>query len=198
MVVTRLRGGRKYLTIRDPETRATMAEYPSDCDWVGIDFKLGTFMPLLPATSLRDRKDVNLTEASSRSFYLDGTEWEYPSFENAETFIQRLVQQKLIVSDPYIDIALSDGQNSISQRTEQRRFLRATGMSRSTIRQIERVHQAIALLRLGIPILDVGHELGYFDQAHMTRSLKHFAGKTPAQIFHGDSQLSFLYNISNT
>jgi hypothetical protein len=45
MVVTRLRG-RVSLTVRGPETKATMADCPVQGEWLGVLFKLGTFMPL--------------------------------------------------------------------------------------------------------------------------------------------------------
>ena len=34
----------------------------------------------------------------------------------------------------------------------------------------------------GVSILDTAYEAGYFDQPHLTRSLKQFIGRTPAQI----------------
>jgi methylphosphotriester-DNA--protein-cysteine methyltransferase len=48
-------------------------------------------------------------------------------------------------------------------------------------------------LKQGVSILDTVHEAGYFDQAHLTRSLKYLIGQTPAKIARGDEQLSFLY-----
>ncbi|MBA3631158.1 MAG: helix-turn-helix domain-containing protein [Actinobacteria bacterium] len=50
------------------------------------------------------------------------------------------------------------------------------------IRQIERAQQAATLLQRGNPISDAVHEVGYFDQPHLTRSLKQWIGLTPAQI----------------
>ena len=38
------------------------------------------------------------------------------------------------------------------------------------------------MLQAGEPILTVVHEAGYFDQPHLTRSLKLFAGQTPAEV----------------
>jgi AraC-like DNA-binding protein len=34
---------------------------------------------------------------------------------------------------------------------------------------------------LGDPILDVAHDLGYADQAHLTRDVKRLTGYTPGQ-----------------
>jgi len=39
----------------------------------------------------------------------------------------------------------------------------------------------------------VVHETGYYDQAHLTRSLQRFIGQTPARIAQGNEQLSLLY-----
>ena len=196
MVVTRV-AGRTSLTVRGPETRATPADCPADGEWVGVHFKLGTFMPLLPAGRLRDRNDVTLPEASGRSFWLNGSAWEYPSFDNAETFVKRLVKQGLIASDPYVQDVLDGEPRILSLRSEQRRVLRATGMTHATIRQIERARHATNLLRRGAAIAAVAQDAGYFDQAHLTRSLKRFIGQTPAQIVRGQEQLSLLYNTDD-
>jgi AraC-like DNA-binding protein len=69
----------------------------------------------------------------------------------------------------------------------------ATGMTRSTIRQIERARHATDLLQRGASILHVAHDLGYADQAHLTRSMTRFIGQTPAQVARGAAQLSLLY-----
>jgi AraC-like DNA-binding protein len=192
MVVTRHRG-KAFLTVRGPETRATTADCPAEGEWVAIRFKLGTFMPVLPAKNLRDRRDVNLPQATSRSFWLNGSAWEYPDFENAETFVKRLVRDGLIVADALVNAALQGQPRGQSLRSTQRHFLQATGMTYSTIRQIERARHATNLLKQGVSILDAVHKAGYFDQAHLTRSLKHLIGQTPAQVIRAAEQLSFLY-----
>jgi methylphosphotriester-DNA--protein-cysteine methyltransferase len=81
----------------------------------------------------------------------------------------------------------------LSLRSAQRHFLRATGLTHSTVRQIERARHATNLLKQGVSILDTVYEAGYFDQAHLTRSLKYRIGQTPAEIVRGKQQLSFLY-----
>jgi AraC-like DNA-binding protein len=195
MAVTR-HEGRISVNVRGPETRATTAEVPADGEWFGIRFRLGTFMPLFPPLSLRDRRDVTLPDATSRSFWLNGSAWEYPNFENAETFVERLVRGGLIALDPAVDDALRDRGSSVSLRTTQRRFRRVTGLTHRAIRQIERARHATRLLRQGHPIATVACDAGYFDQAHLTRSLKRLIGQTPAQIARGERQLSLLYNTA--
>ena len=119
-------------------------------------------------------------------------------FENANTFIDRLVRAGLLVREPVVQAALHDQLKDLSLRTAQRHFLRTTGLTHSTVRQIERARYATTLLQQGLPILDVVYEAGYYDQPHLTRSLKHYMGQTPAQIMDRSrsQQLSFLYKTA--
>ena len=197
MVVTHLRGERT-LTVRGPETRATSAVCPAEGEWIAIRFKLGTFMPRVPVATIRDRRDLDLPRASKRTFWLDGRPWEYPTFENAETFVQRLARRGLIGRDPVVDAVVNGRREALSARSAQRHFLRATGLTHRAHRQIERARHAANLLRDGAEIADVAHTAGYFDQAHLTRSLNHLVGRTPGQIARGETQLSFLYKTGGT
>ena len=192
MAVTRHRG-KVFLTVRGPETYATSADCPAEGEWVGIRFKVGTFMPLFLPATLRDRHDVTLPGAASGSFWLNGSAWEFPDFENADTFVDRLVKKGLLAHDDAIDEALERRREGMSPRTTQRRFLQATGITHATIRQIERARHATNLLKQGASILDTVFDAGYFDQPHLTRSLKRLIGQTPAEIVRAAEQLSFLY-----
>src|SRR5262245_16686851 len=73
-----------------PASRAVNVEYSEGTEALGIRFRVGTFLPHLPAGSLLDLSHV-LPQASSKSFWLYGSAWEIPTFENVETFIDRLV-----------------------------------------------------------------------------------------------------------
>jgi hypothetical protein len=192
MVVTKLRG-RTILTLRGPETRATTVDCPADGEWLGIRFALGTFMPRLTPGRLRDRRDVMLPDASGRSFWLNGSAWEYPDFDNAETFVARLARAGIIGRDPAVEAVVQGEPSAQSVRSTQRHFLRATGLTHRTIRQIERARYATNLLRQGASILDVVYDADYYDQAHLTRSLRHLIGQTPVEIGRRSRQLSFLY-----
>lgn len=193
IVVSRLEG-KTSLIVRGPETQATIAHCPADGEWFAIRFKLGTFMPHLPPGELRDRNDVVLPNASGRSFWLDGSAWDHPDFENAETFVNRLVKRGLIASEPLVRDVIDGRTHGLSTRTAQRRFLQVTGMTRATIDQIGRARRAVLLLKQRYSIADVVYTCGYYDQAHFTRSMKYFVGQTPGQIIDGGRQLSFLYN----
>jgi AraC-like DNA-binding protein len=194
MVVTKYRGQTSF-TVRGPETRATPAFCPPDGEFLGIVFKAGAFMPLFPANILMDRQDLNLPLASSKSFWLNGSAWQFPSFENADTFIDRLTRSALLVYDPLIDTALREQPHHLSNRTMQRRFLQATGLSYNMVYQIQRARYATTLLEQGRSILDVVEIAGYSDQPHMTRALRNLMGQTPAQIVSKNlvAPMSFLF-----
>ena len=174
--------GKTMITARGPETKASVADFPANAEFFGITFKLGTFMPHLPLKTLLDRQDATLPEASSNSFWLRGSAWELPTFENADVFVDRLVRQGILVRDPVVEAAIRGRPPDMSIRSLQHRFLQATGLTHKTIQQISRAHSAVSLLEQGTPILDTAFELGYFDQAHLTNSLKRFIGRTPTQI----------------
>lgn len=180
MVFTKQQG-KTYLTVRGPETKAVPAPVPTNAEIFGIVFKLGTFMPHMPARMLVDC-GVDLPDASSRAFWMNGAAWEFPTYDNADTFLDRLMRDGLLAQDEIVTAVLQDRLPDMSVRNVRRRFLHATGLTHGAIRQIERARQASALLQQGVSILDTVYEVGYFDQAHMTKSLKHFLGQTPSQL----------------
>jgi len=196
LVITRHQG-LTTLTVRGPETKATPLYCSTDGEWIGIRFRLGTVMPHLPASQLVDGT-VHLPEAGARSFWLQGAAWHFPDYENADTFVGRLVRDGLLVRDPVVDAALHGQLRDLTLRTAQRHFLRTSGLTHSAMRQIERARFATTLLQQGIPILEVAHKTGYFDQPHLTRSLKHYIGQTPEQVRDPSrsEQLSFLYKAT--
>lgn len=196
MVVVRYQG-QVTLRVRGPETRASVVPVPADAAWFAIRFKLGTFMPMFRPGALRDLNDVVLPDAAARKFWLHGSAWDYPDFDDAETFAKRLVRSGLVVIDPVVRDALRADAPPSTSRLEQRHILRVTGLTRTAIRQIERARRATRLLRAGSALTAAAYDAGYFDQAHMTRSLKRWVGLTPAQVASGRDQLSLLYNTGD-
>lgn len=197
IVVTKYRD-RATLTVRGPETRATSALTHEYAEYFGINFKPGVFMPDFLPSIVIDRKNIDLPETTSNSFPLHSSIWQFPNFENADTFVNRLVCDGLLVVDPVVDDLLHKAPIDISTRTVQRHFLRATGLTHRVFGQIERARCAVSLLKQGVSILDTVYQAGYFDQPHLTRSLKYFIGLTPAQITHPQrsERLSFLYKTA--
>lgn len=196
MVVTYYKG-QAILTVRGPETKVTAMALPPDGEWFGICFKIGTVMPHLPASTLINR-DLNLPKATGRSFWLHGSTWQLPNFENADTFVGRLVRAGLLVREPVVEAVLHDHPLDLSLRTAQRRFLRTTGLTHNTIRQIERARYATLLIQQGLSLADVVHAAGYYDQPHLNHALRHFIGQSPTQLIDrsNPTQLSFIYKTT--
>lgn len=193
LVVSKYRG-QMFVTVRGPETHATPAFAPDEAEFFGIQFKHGAYMPDFPVNMLKDRCDANLPQASGRAFWLKGSAWEFPTLENVDTFMDRLVRAGLLVFDPLVTDVLKGYSPDLSPRTAQRRFLQATGITRTTLLQVKRARFAVTLLKAGKSILDTVHEVGYADQPHMTRALKHYLGFTPAQVISAQRQpMSFLF-----
>jgi Helix-turn-helix domain len=192
LVMTRL-ADLTLVTLRGPETRATTIECPPDGEWAAIRFRLGVHMPALPTHLLLDHRDVHMPVSADGSFALQGSRWQLPDLENAERYVDRLARRGVIARDDVVEAAICGGGQPLSTRSVQRRFRRITGMTHARYRQIERARHATILLRDGATILDTVHATGYFDQAHLTRSLRVLVGETPAGVLRHDAQLSFLY-----
>ncbi|MCC6455695.1 MAG: helix-turn-helix transcriptional regulator [Caldilineaceae bacterium] len=180
MVLVRYQGNVQFLVV-GPLTTAGVVNYIDGAELLWIKFKLGTFMPHLPPKTFLD-VETSLPGAASQSFWLKGAAWQFPDYENVDTFVERLVREEVLVRDPVVDAVLQDQPPALSPRTVRHRFLHTTGLTQNHIHQFERAQRAAALLRQGVSILDTVYETGYFDQPHLTRSLKQWIGHTPAQI----------------
>lgn len=191
MVFVRVKGSAIPI-VTGPLRTSGIVHYGEGAEILWIKFKLGTYLPHLPIRSLLDSETPLPQAAGKTSFWLKGSAWQFPDHENVETFVSRLIREDILIRDPLVNAVLSDhalsgqalsGQApAIPPRTMRHRFLQATGLTQGHIRQAERAQQAAALLRQGTSILDTVFEAGYYDQPHLTRSLKQFIGYTPAQI----------------
>jgi hypothetical protein len=180
IVITR-QEDRAWVTVRGPETSASISPVPAAAEFIGIRFARGAFMPSLPPSQLVDDA-LDLPAHDRRSFWLDGSAWPLPLFDDLDAFVDGLVGAELLVLDPVAAAALDDGQIGRGERTVQRRVARATGLSRRAITQIERAQSAARMLMTGASIGDVVSDLRYADQAHLTRSVRRFIGQTPSEI----------------
>ncbi|NUW45880.1 helix-turn-helix domain-containing protein [Nonomuraea rhodomycinica] len=186
--------GKVSAAVMGPETKAGHAPVPEGATFFGILFSLGTSMPHLPTSRLVDGS-AEIPDVTPRSFWLKGSSWRLPDYENAETFVRRMVREGIVERDPVVAAALHGAPPDVSERTLQRRFVAATGLTRGAVRQIDRARRAAVLIREGVPIQDVVHRLGYFDQPHLARSLTRYIGRTATRLTDLDAAepLSLLY-----
>ncbi|ETK34899.1 AraC family transcriptional regulator [Microbispora sp. ATCC PTA-5024] len=186
--------GQVSASVQGPESRAGVAPVPEDATFFGIIFALGTSMPHLPLHRLVDGS-AEIPDTTRKSFWLKGSTWRRPDYDNAEEFVRRLAREGILEVDPVIAGVLRGAPPDVSERTVQRRFVAATGLTRGAIRQIDRARRAAILLQEGVPAQDVTHRLGYFDQPHLARSLTRYVGRTATQLSERDpaEPLSLLY-----
>ena len=172
--------GRVKVTVEGPTTRAISKFTAESTEFLVIKFKLGVFLPAFLLSELVNA-DLLLPEGAGRTFWLNGSAWQFPDFENAEVFVERLARQEILAHDRVVQSTLQNRTQEISPRTVRRHFLQTTGLTPKELQQIERAQQAATLLLQGASILDTVAAAGYADQPHLTRSLKRFYGQTPAQ-----------------
>jgi len=172
---------RVRVTAEGATTQSVSKNQREGREFLVIKFKLGVFMPNLPAINLLNG-DALLPDASSKSFWMNGSAWQFPNFDNVETFVERMAREGLLLHDPLVSAALQSRPLDKSFRTVRRRFLHSTGLTHNAIQQIERAQKAAALLERGVSILDTVDEAGYADQPHLTRAMRRFYGSTPAQM----------------
>jgi hypothetical protein len=180
MVFTKANGA-LHPIVTGPLTTSGVVPFTEGVELLWVKFKLGAFMPHMPTRRNLDTETL-LPTAAGQSFWLKGSAWQFPTYENVDTFVDRLVRDDILVFDPLVNAVLEGQPQEIAPRTVRHRFLRATGLTQTSIFQIERAQRAAALLREGASILDTVYEAGYFDQPHLTRALKQWVGYTPAEI----------------
>jgi Helix-turn-helix domain len=160
-------------------TRPIPLDYEGGDEYVCISFKPGVFMPTAPGSTMLNRGMLRPT-INPRAFWLDGETLEIPTFDNAEGMVERLVRGGFIVRDAIVDAILGGDTPRVSSRSVQRRFHYSVGITRKHLELIHRAQKAVELLRQGRRISDTAFDLGFADQAHLTRALKGFMGKTPS------------------
>lgn len=188
-------GEQLLTTVRGPETRASTAPVPHDSSSLGILFAHGVHMPHLPVTGLVDAETPPRRVRGSGFRLRDGS-YPLPTYEAAEQLVDRLVADGVLVRDSLVADVLDGLAPTVSPRTVQRRVHATTGLTLGTIRQIARAREAALRLGDGEPILEVVHDLGFYDQSHLSRALGRFIGRTATQLARGRhaQPLSLLYS----
>ena len=182
--------GTTTVHLRGPETKATKLSCPPGAEYFGAEFRLGTYLPAFPPGRLANLQDAILPTLADGRILLDGRAWEMPTPLNLDVFLDRLARDGLLVFEPRVeDLARGDA-GTMPERTAQTRMLRAVGLSRRKLRQIERARHASRLLRAGATITDVVAAAGYYDQPHLTRALRQLIGHTPAEVARGGQFLN--------
>ncbi|MFC9997284.1 helix-turn-helix domain-containing protein [Nocardia sp. NPDC127526] len=176
--------GVAYASVTGPERRTGTAPVPEGADFVGIQFAVGTSLRAVAAPALVDTGLV-LPDVTHRSFWLDGTRWETPCLDDAEALVERLVRDGAVVRDSLVAEVLRGHSPAATDRTVERRFRSATGLTQGAVRQIGRARTAALLLSAGESPGDVVAKLGYYDEPHLARALRQYVGRTARELREG-------------
>lgn len=179
MIFTRSPEGARAL-LSGPSSRITPVPYRAGNRNFGIRFVRGSFLTHVPASAMVDTT-IALPMPDRETFILADEPWPLPSYETADEFVAELERRELLSVDPVAMAVLRGDDPKTSMRSAQRHVSHATGLTANRIRQIVRARTAVEMLQRGVPILDVTHDLGYADQAHLTRDLRRLTGYTPGQ-----------------
>lgn len=173
--------GTSYAAVTGPESRCGTAPVPEGADFTGIQFAVGTSLRAAPATALVD-SGILLPDVTDRAFWLGGNRWETPHPDDAEALVARLARDGVVARDPLVADALRGHRLAATERTVERRFRTATGLTRGAVRQIGRARTAALLLTSGEQPSAVVDELGYYDEPHLARALRRYVGRTARQL----------------
>lgn len=165
--------------IRGPETAPRSEILLPGYTWIGIRLRPGLQLKNFPAQQLTDSFRT-LPADRQGQFQFEGTLLQFPSFSNAEELIKQMhdlgyVRGKALNSQ-------ESPRQVMSSKSYSRFVKRSTGLSPYKLHQLQRMSEALRLLRQGMPAATVATELGFADQAHLTRAAKQFLGYTPKEL----------------
>lgn len=175
------RDGQTKVLFSGPTTKPTDVLYQSGNTNVGIRFNPAAFMTVVSAHTMQDRVSVLPMTLNGMFVFMEYT-FAVPTYESADDLVHALKARGLMNQDRVIHDKLERGVFRMSERSVQRHFRQYTGLSAKMHQQIRQAQHAVELLRNGYDPSTVAQEAGYADQAHLTRSLKRFTGRTPAKI----------------
>lgn len=162
-----------YVSLIGPKTKPSHVSLPSGHKTTTIRLKPGVCIKNFPAQSLID-DTLDIPADVSSHFLFDGNDLSFPDFHSAERLIEELTRLG------YLDYRTPGG--TISPKSHSRHIKRTTGLSPYQLYQLQRIHQALRLLKRGVPAVEVASELDFVDQPHLIRASRQFLGYTPKHL----------------
>ena len=182
-IVVMRQNGQVLVMLTGNITRPIPLDFPAGAEVMNIMLAPDVFFT---DTALAAPKMINesllFSPAGSNKIWLGSEAIEIPTYDTAEAFIEKLMSRRILETDPLVARLVAGNPMAASERTNQRRFLQATGLTYKYFTQIERAWKAAALLQMGRPGPEVAFALGYTDQSHLIKSLKQIIGQTPSEI----------------
>jgi hypothetical protein len=165
--------------IRGPETKPRSEILLPGYTWTGIRLQPGVQLKNFPTQQLTDSFRALPADSNGR-FQFEGTQLQFPAFNNVEQLIEQMYDLGYI-SGKSLE-AQEFPKHDMSSKSYSRFVKRNTGLSPYKLHQLQRMSEAFRLLRQGMPAATVAYELGFADQAHLARAVKQFLGHTPKKL----------------
>ncbi len=164
-------------------TRRELEVHAGDDNW-GVEFRAHVFLRRVPKLDVLG--EIRPLPTDGRFFELGGVRFPVPSYDAIEDLVEAMAVQGVLTAPPELARALAGEDAGYSERQLQRRFSAEVGLGRKQVAQLQRARRAYALLSSGRSLAEAASEVGYADQAHMTRSFRLISGRTPASILADD------------
>lgn len=172
--------GSTKVVLRGPETKPRKERLLPGYTCTAIRLRPGVALKGLPARKLVNRS-LTIWSSHRAQFWFNDAYWQFPDFDNAEILIDQFYDAGYI-QHIFLDNIHMQTINTLSSRAYFRLVKRTTGLSPYQLYQLNRMHQAVRLLKLGMPATRVASELDFVDQAHFIHASKRFLGHTPKQL----------------
>lgn len=162
-------------------TKPTRLPYRAGNKSVVISFTAGAYLPYLrgavPADSF-----IMLPVENNTHFKLADHTFVLPTYDNAEELVMQMVSLGVLKNDAIVEHILHGAPKAASKRSVQRHFKTTTGITHKKLADIHRAQQAVRLLKKGKDPATTASDTGYYDQPHLTKSLKHLMDSSPTAV----------------
>jgi AraC-like DNA-binding protein len=175
-------GDNRHVVLRGPETKPRREHLAGGYTCLTIRLQPGVLLQGFPAQTFINSSHTLPVNTAGR-FWYQGTHLQFPDFDNVELLVDQLYNlgylRYEVSSDSYAQAAKVSSTRSYSRLVK-----RTTGLSPYRLHQLQRIHQALRLLKGGMPATAVATELNFVDQSHLTHASKQFLGHTPKQLLY--------------
>jgi len=178
LISCRNEDGSRFAFFAGQATKPQQVPYKAHTSSLVISFAAHVYLTDIKARRLTDTT-IMLTNADADHFLLSGVKFAFPTVDTAEELVDALIAHGHIQSDEVVENA---EKYAASQRTIQRHFSQSAGMTKKQLEQVKQAQRAVRLLKNGLNPATVAAEVGYHDQAHMSRSLRRIMGTTPGDV----------------
>lgn len=175
LLALQLQDGTHMMMLAGQQTKYLEVPYKAGTSAVVISFTASAYLAGLRGDDLVDETIMLPNDKSGCFMLLDGA-FEFPTFDSAEELVTAMVGAGILKQDDIVASVLEGNPKAMSSRTMQRHFHEVTGISRKALQRIQRAQDAVKMLQAGTATAEVAAEVGYTDQAHLTKDLKKIMG----------------------